>query len=159
MENEITIRAARPGDAHFLSELLAQLGYPAPAEDIPLRLAALRDFPQALALVAVRSENVVGLVTAHIIPAIHASEPVALLTTLVVATSDRGQGIGSRLVSEVEGWAAGHGAVRVSVTSGVQRVDSHRFYEQRNYQRSGFRFTRVLGDLDIQSDLSDDENN
>lgn len=31
MENEITIRAARAGDAHFLSELLAELGYPAAA--------------------------------------------------------------------------------------------------------------------------------
>ena len=144
VENEITIRAARPGDARFLGELLGQLGYPAKAEDIPSRLFALQDFPKALALVAVHRESVVGLVTAHIIPAIHASEPIALLTTLVVATSHRGQGIGSQLVSEVERWAAAHHAVRISVTSGLQREDSHQFYEQRNYQRSGLRFTKAL---------------
>lgn len=157
MPHELAFRGARPGDAPALSVLLAQLGYPAAAEEIPERLMALGEFPQALALVAVDGENVVGLMTAHIIPAIHASEPVALLTCLVVADSHRERGIGSRLVSEAERWGAGHGAVRLSVTSGVQRVDSHRFYEQRNYQRSGFRFTKALDDRDVRSDLSADE--
>lgn len=156
-EYEIALRGARPGDAPSLSLLLAQLGYPAGAEEIPERLIALGEFPRALALVAVDGENVVGLMTAHIIPAIHASEPVALLTTLVVADSHRGRGIGSRLVSEAERWGAGHGALRLSVTSGGQRVDSHRFYEQRNYQRSGFRFTKALGERNVRSDLSGDE--
>jgi len=157
MPHEIAIRGARPDDAPSLSVLLAQLGYPAAAEEIPERLMAMVEFPGALALVAVEGEHVVGLMTAHIIPAIHASEPVALLTSLVVADSHRGRGIGSRLVSEAERWGAGHGAVRLSVTSGVQRVDSHRFYEQRNYQRSGFRFTKSLGERDVRSDLSGDE--
>ncbi len=72
----MSIRAAQPTDAPFLSALLAQLGYPAQAEDMPSRLASLETFPRALALVAVDGQNVVGLITAHIIPSIHAAEPV-----------------------------------------------------------------------------------
>jgi GNAT superfamily N-acetyltransferase len=141
---EIAIREAQPSDASSISGLLAQLGYPAPASEIPLRLVRLAAFPSALVLVAADKESAVGLITAHIIPTVHASEPVALLTALVVAESHRGQGIGSELVSRAERWAAGNGAVRVSVSSGLQRADTHRFYEQRNYQRTGLRFTKTF---------------
>lgn len=142
--NAITIRAAHPDDAPVLSPLLAQLGYPATPEQIAPRLSALEDFPRALALVAVAGEGVVGLITAHLIPTIHGAQPLALLTTLVVAESHRGRGIGSRLVHRVERWAAESGAVRVSVTSGLQREDTHRFYEHRNYSRTGLRFTKAV---------------
>ena len=144
------MRAALPSDAPFLSELLAQLGYPVAAEEIPPRLSALNEFPKALALVALDRENVVGLITAHIIPSIHSNEPIALLTTLVVAASHRGKGIGSQLISDAERWAAENGAVRVSVTSGLQREGSHQFYEHRDYERSGFRFTKAVVNRGIQ---------
>jgi len=144
MQSEIGVRTARPGDAPFISELLAQLGYPATAEDIPARLSLLETFPRALALVAADGDQVVGLVTAHIIPSIHSSAPIALLTTLVVGLSHRGRGIGSELVSKVELWAAENGALRVSVTSGLQRVGTHDFYERRKYERTGLRFTKIF---------------
>lgn len=151
MITAITIRTAQPADAPFLGELLAQLGYPALTEDLPARLASLEDFPGTLALVAVDGQNVVGLITAHMIPSIHAPEPIALLTTLVVDSGYRGKGIGSQLVANAERWAAAQGAVRVSVVSGLQREDSHRFYERRNYQRTGFRFTKAVADSGVRT--------
>jgi hypothetical protein len=41
MAEAITIRAAAPSDAPILSELLAQLGYPATVTEIPARLSAV----------------------------------------------------------------------------------------------------------------------
>ena len=82
--------------------------------------------------------------TGHIIPSIHSSAPVALLTTLVVDQKHRGGGIGSELVSRVERWAADNGAARISVTSGIQRQGTHDFYERRNYKRTGLRFTKIF---------------
>jgi GNAT superfamily N-acetyltransferase len=145
MADAVTIRPAVPADAPILSELLAQLGYPASVSDIPQRLRALADFPVAVAFVSTnRYGEVVGLVTAHIIPSIHDNEPVAWLTTLVVLEDARGAGIGSALVRHVEGWAAEKGAKRLSVTSGIHRKMTHEFYENRDYERTGLRFTKRL---------------
>ena len=147
MTDAVTIRPAVPGDATVLSELLAQLGYPASAADIPQRLRAIADFPGAKAFVATnRYGEVVGLITAQIIPSIHDNDPVAWLTTLVVLEDARGAGIGSALVRHVERWGIEKGAKRLSVTSGIQRLSTHEFYEKRDYERTGLRFSKRLDD-------------
>ena len=145
MADAITIRAAAPSDAPILCELLAQLGYPASVAEIPARMSALASFPRAAAFVATNGYGeVVGLATAHIFPSIHDNGPVAWLTTLVVLEDARGAGIGSALVRHVEQWAAQNGAKRLSVTSGIHRRATHEFYEKRDYDNTGLRFTKKL---------------
>ena len=145
MADAVTIRLAVPADAPILSELLAQLGYPATVPEIPQRLSAIANHPAAAAFVATnRYGEVVGLITAHIIPSIHDNDPVAWLTTLVVLEDARGAGIGSALVRHVERWAIEKGARRLSVTSGIQRLSTHEFYEKRDYERTGLRFSKRL---------------
>ena len=145
MADAITIRAAAPSDAPILCELLAQLGYPASVAEIPARLSALASFPRAAALVATNGYGeVVGLATTHIFPSIHDNGPLAWLTTLVVLEDARGAGIGSALVRHVEQWAAQNGAKRLSVTSGMHRKATHEFYEKRDYENTGLRFTKKL---------------
>jgi predicted N-acetyltransferase YhbS len=145
MADVITIRAAAPSDAPTLCELLEQLGYPASESDIPARLAALASFPNAAAFVATNGfGEVVGLVTAHLFPSVHDTDPVAWLTTLVVLEDAREAGIGSALVRHVERWATQRGARRISVTSGIQRKATHAFYQKREYENTGLRFTKKL---------------
>lgn len=145
MADAVTIRAAIPADAPVLCELLGQLGYPASVEELPARLSAIASFPRAAAFVATNGYGeVVGLATTHIFPSIHDNGPVAWLTTLVVLEDARGAGIGSVLVRHVEQWAARNGATRLSVTSGVHRRSTHEFYEKRDYERTGLRFTKEL---------------
>ena len=146
MPDIITIRAAASSDAPTLCELLGQLGYPAAESEIPARLAALASFSNAAAFVATNGfGEVVGLVTAHLIPSVHDNDPVAWLTTLVVLEDAREAGIGSALVRHVERWAAQNGARRISVTSGIQRKATHAFYEKRDYENTGLRFGKKLG--------------
>jgi predicted N-acetyltransferase YhbS len=145
MNDALTIRPAAISDAPIICELLSQLGYPAATADIPNRLEAVASFPNAIALVAMNGYGeVVGLVTSHIFPSIHDSAPVAWLTTLVVLEDARGAGIGSALVDYVEKWAVRQGATRLSLTSGVQRRETHDFYLRRNYENTGLRFTKKL---------------
>lgn len=145
MADALTIRPAVPTDAPFLSQLLDQLGYPAPASEIPARLDAVARLPRAAAFVATNGYGeVVGLITAHLFPSIHDNEPVAWLTTLVVLEDARGAGIGSSLVKHVEKWATQNGARRLSVTSGIQREETHAFYEKLDYERTGLRFSKRL---------------
>jgi len=145
MPDVITIRVAAPSDAPALCELLEQLGYPATEREIPARLAALANFPGAGAFVATNGfGEVVGLVTAHLIPSAHDNDPVAWLTTLVVLEDAREAGIGSALVRHVERWAFQKGARRISVTSGIQRKATHAFYLKRDYENTGLRFGKKL---------------
>jgi GNAT superfamily N-acetyltransferase len=62
----------------------------------------------------------------------------------VVLEDARGAGIGSALVRHVEQWAVRNGAIRLSVTSGMHRKATHEFYEKRDYENSGLRFTKTL---------------
>src|SRR3954469_1558892 len=145
MAEALTIRSAVASDAPILCELLEQLGYPASESEIPARLSRVERFPHAAAFVAANGYGeVVGLVTAHIFPSIHDNGPVAWLTTLVVLEDSRGAGIGSALVEYVEKWAAQNGAKRLSLTSGLQRRATHDFYERRDYENTGLRFSKKL---------------
>ena len=145
MRDAVTIRPAAISDASAVCELLAQLGYPAAPHEIPNRLTALTTYPQAVVLVATNGYGeVVGLGTSHIFPSIHDNEPVAWLTSLVVLEDARGAGIGSALVEYIEKWAARNGAKRLSLTSGLHRTAAHDFYQRRNYENTGLRFTKKL---------------
>jgi GNAT superfamily N-acetyltransferase len=144
MIGALKFRLAEAGDARILSELLAELGYPAPPEEIPARLISLAASPKVLVLVATVDEEVAGLITTHVYSTIHAQAPVALITALVVSSRHRGRGIGSALVVEAEQWAIGNGVRRISVGSGLQRIETHGFYEARGYARSGIRFAKIL---------------
>lgn len=144
---DLTIRPAAASDAAAISVLLGQLGYPAPPEDIPRRLEAVKNFSDAIAMVAEDSERgVVGIVTAHVFPTIHSGELRAWLTTIVVLDVARGEGIGSKLVSYVEDWAAARNVPRIAVTSGKQRERTHRFYQERGYEWTGLRFMKTFAD-------------
>jgi GNAT superfamily N-acetyltransferase len=135
-----------PGDAAALAILLAELGYPAAPDVIPERLARLAAFGRAIALVAAGPAGVLGVVTAHVFPSLHAAADVAWITSLVVSEDGRGQGVGRRLVEAVESWARARGAVRLSVSSGLARAGAHAFYERLGYAPSGRRFTKTLGE-------------
>jgi GNAT superfamily N-acetyltransferase len=137
------IREASEDDADSLVDLLGQLGYPSGADEIRERLRAITRFASAHAWVADEA-GLVGLITCHMLPSVHASEPVALMTTLVVESTRRGQGVGRALLEVAEAWARENGAVRISLTSGSQRDDAHAFYERVGYERSGVRFTKAL---------------
>jgi len=138
------IREASDTDADTLAMLLTQLGYPALAADVRARLTRLAITGRATALVAEHQGAVVGVITCHLFDSIHATAPVAWLTTLAVDDAHHGSGIGRALVGAAEAWAAANGAERVSVSSGLQREEAHAFYQRLGYARSGVRFTRTL---------------
>lgn len=144
MSPSITIRSAVSTDASTIAVLLGQLGYPATPEEAAVQLAHLQESPCAVAFVAELEGRVIGLITCHVFPSIHAPAIVAWITTLVVDEKHLQKGIGKQLCKTVESWAQDHGAARVSVTSGKHRDGAHAFYETIGYERTGVRLTKVL---------------
>jgi GNAT superfamily N-acetyltransferase len=140
----VRLRAPHPDDTARIATLLDQLGHPADPADVPRRVTAIEQDPDADIWIAELDGVVVGFATALMIAALHMDGPVAQLTSLVVDERVRGQGIGARLVEEAERWARGRGAVRISLTSALHRAPAHAFYEHLGYAKTGVRLARDL---------------
>ncbi|PPA70672.1 GNAT family N-acetyltransferase [Jeotgalibacillus proteolyticus] len=64
---------------------------------------------------------------------------------LVTDENERSKGFGKELLSFVEGYAASHGFSKVALSSGLNRQDAHRFYEEKGaYDRASFVFKKDL---------------
>jgi len=140
---ELQIREATGDDAAALSPLLAELGYPTPPDLVRARLEAVAEL-DGHALVATRAGRVVALATVQQTRYLH-RPPDMRLTSLVVSSTERGTGIGRRMMDEVERRGRAEGCARVELTSGSTRAAAHAFYEHLGYEAQSRRFARPLG--------------
>ncbi|PYP80738.1 MAG: GNAT family N-acetyltransferase [Gemmatimonadetes bacterium] len=137
----VDIRPAVDADAPALAALLAHLGYPADAAELPDRLRRLREAGDD-AFVADVDGATVGLATVHSRAVLHVARPVAQLTALVVPPEMRGRGVGRALVDAAERWGRAHGADRLVVTTALHRADAPLFYERLGFEHTGRRYVR-----------------
>lgn len=64
---------------------------------------------------------------------------------LVTDSSHRSYGYGERLLSYIQNWALENGAKYVALESGLQRIDAHRFYEEKlEYDKWCYSFRKNL---------------
>ena len=126
-----------------MASLLANLGYPADAAEIPARLRRLRSAGDD-AFVAELDGATVGLATVHARNMLHDSRPVVQLTALVVPPGMRGRGVGRALVDDAERWAKARGANRLVVTTALHRVEAPLFYERIGFEHTGRRYVKRL---------------
>jgi N-acetylglutamate synthase-like GNAT family acetyltransferase len=140
---DVTVREARRDDRGAMLHLLAELGYPADAETLDLRLDRLGGEPSAKALVAEREGEIVGLASLHVLHLIE-RPPLGRLSAIVVAESARRGGVGLALMERVEREARAVGCDRLEVTSGEWRRDAHAFYRELGFEETSKRFIKRL---------------
>lgn len=129
------IRRATLSDAAAIAALSGELGYPASAQEMSVRLAVL--LPQAAQFVAVAATpagDVVAWIAAERRLLLEYGEKVEIVG-LVVGAAARRTGVGKALVRAVEQWAREQGLAIVSVRSNAARVESHPFYERLGFVR------------------------
>ena len=64
---------------------------------------------------------------------------------LVTDKNKRSNGYGERLLSYVHKWAKENGYENVALSSGLQRADAHRFYEEKmGYDKVSYVFKKTL---------------
>ena len=104
--------------------------------------AAIAD-DRSTVLVADDNKTVTGLATVYLdIVSVRFGQR-AWVEDLAVAPHRRSSGIGKALLDAAKAWARDHGAAWLELSSGVARVDAHRFYEREGpdgWSRS-FRWT------------------
>jgi GNAT superfamily N-acetyltransferase len=139
----IAIREAVATDSEGIAELIDQLGYAGPADEVATRLDAIESSGQHV-LVAELDERVAGCLSTSTMTVLHRPAPVGRISMMVVAESLRGQGIGARLVAAAERLLAAKGCQIVEVTSNLRRADAHRFWERIGYERTSARFAKTI---------------
>jgi predicted N-acetyltransferase YhbS len=137
----ITIRHAASGDSPALARLIGQLGYEVAAAEVAERLAEIEPEGRVV-LVAELDGEVVGCLSTSVMRVLHRPAPVGRISMMVVDVALRGRGIGAGLVAAAEWALVSAGCHLVEVTSNLQRVDAHRFYERLGYQRTSVRLAR-----------------
>lgn len=143
MSASVGIRAATQSEAAAIAVLLGQLGYPTDGPTLAARLALL-PAANAAAFVAIVEQQVVGTFSIHVLRLLTSGEPVAYLTSLVVADGLRGQGVGSAMIRAAEQESRARGADRLVVTTHLRRVEVHAFYERRGFEFTGRRYVKAL---------------
>ncbi|MGG3626500.1 GNAT family N-acetyltransferase [Bacillus gobiensis] len=64
---------------------------------------------------------------------------------LVTDENHRSKGYGQLLLTEVEKWGIENGLGTISLSSGLQRENAHRFYEDKmEYKKSSYLFRKTL---------------
>ena len=147
----ITIRPAGLADEKALLDLVPQL-FEAPGGPAPgyTRERGSRGFRWAVegessdVLLAFHGEQLVGLasVCADIESIRYGSR--AWLQDLVVDKHARSTGVGKALLAAAAEWGRARGCTHLELSSGLGRVDAHRFYEREGMMRGAYLFQMPL---------------
>ncbi len=142
----VTIRPTKREDFDEIAPLLRQLW---PTH--PIDWKAARDiFDRGLAsdrrayLSACLGEKIIGFGTLMIRDCLWLQGEVGYICDLVVDQEHRGAGVGTALVERAVEIARQRRCRRVELDSGFHRLEAHRFYERRGFEKRAFLFSRIL---------------
>jgi predicted N-acetyltransferase YhbS len=140
----VVLRRATEADAKHVASLLTELGYPSMEADARERLIRSGRSETSCCLVAQSASEVVGVISAEVIPYFPTGTLICKVTSLVVSPHHRDQGLGQKLLAGAADFAREHHCSGIEVTSSERRVNAHRFYQRRGFSRTAFRFFQAL---------------
>jgi RimJ/RimL family protein N-acetyltransferase len=142
------VRRARFADAPALARLLTELGYSQNAEQTHAQLTAWAGDPRGIVLIAESDGSPAGFAAAYATRRMEQPGSFARVVALAVDAARQRSGLGRRLLTAVEAWAAELGCREIEITSSRHRDDAHAFYRALGFvdvcDRSA-RFKRPLG--------------
>ena len=139
----MSIRRAHAPDAERIGDLMRQLGYDVPTQEIAARLA--RRNPQRAVLVADDGSGALGW-AAVCVEEGFVEGRVAWIEGFVVDERARSSGVGANLLDAAEAWARDRGCTTMRVQSNVLRERAHGFYERHGYTKikAQYAFRKTL---------------
>jgi GNAT superfamily N-acetyltransferase len=148
---QATIREAKASDLPTILDLYEQLsaGSSRGAKPKPpigdrhhSTLACLQANPDYHLFVAQSGDRVVGTATLYLLPDLDTGGTIwGVVEHVVVDQIERGKGYGEALMREVMRVAHAAGCYKLSLNSGRQRVDTHRFYERLGFRSNSKGFS------------------
>jgi predicted N-acetyltransferase YhbS len=140
----VLLRSPTEADAKHVASLLAELGYPSKETDVRDRLRRSLHRQSSCFLLAQFASEVIGLVSAELVPYFPTGSTICRVTALVVSTHHRGRRVGEKLVAGAVDFARQHHCSGIEITSAEHRLDAHRFYQRLGFSRTSSRFFQAL---------------
>src|SRR5262249_10373697 len=95
-------------------------------------------------LLAQSAAEVVGLLSAELVPYFPSGSMICRITSLVVSAHHRGEGVGEELLAGVAKFARKHHCSGIEITSAGTRFAPPRFSQRLGSPPPSFRFSRPL---------------
>lgn len=144
MPDQVIIRDLTLEDYKALKPLLDELGYLSTEDEVKERLSKIVPDKNFKALLAEDQGKVVGFIGLSKSYTYERNGCYVRILALVVAGEYRSRGIGTQLVAAAEEWARQNGASLIALNSGLQRVEAHKFYENKGFRKKWYGFIKEL---------------
>ncbi len=136
------IRSATYKDIDQLLSLMCELGYPSKKDIIIENLSEYKRLDGYEVLVAENGGKVLGCISLHVMKLFHISGNAGRITSLVVSSENRGEGVAKALVNAADQYFKSRDCVKAEVTSGDHRKEAHFFYQSEGYVLDERRFIK-----------------
>lgn len=142
----LVIRPSCSSDAGPLLPLMRQLRYPTTQTVLKEHISTFQKNPNHVCgIVAELDGVVVGTIFLKQYQTHDMARPVTQITALIVDESNRGTGIGRRLLLEAEQWSKERQSSHLVVTSMKENnLSARTFYEHLGFTYSGYRLIKSL---------------
>ncbi len=140
MTEPLVVRDLILRDYKTIRFLLDELGYPTPEEEVKERLERINSDKTLKTLVAEIEGEIVGFIGLCKSYSYERSGCYIRITALIVSEQYREKGIGTRLLQAAEEWARLLNASCIVLSSGLNRKEAHKFYENKGFYIKGYSF-------------------
>ena len=129
----ITYREIKAEDIPKVVGLIKQLGYNVTPDELKMRLEEITSHNKGTVFIAENDkQKIIGSVQA-LIDTRFAGGMFGEIVSLVVDESERGRGIGKKLIDESADWLKKKGLKRLRVRCNVIRDETHKFYNHLGF--------------------------
>ncbi|MFC7682109.1 GNAT family N-acetyltransferase [Paenibacillus sp. GCM10028914] len=142
----LLIRTFEKEDLESVTSLMRELNYPTTPSVMRERMEMMASNPLYCNMIAELDGKVVGLMMLRQVKSFVKTGMVTQITSLIVTSSCRYQGIGKRLVSGAEQWGRQQGSNLLFLTSGNREGEdpAHAFFEHIGFKKARYQFVKEL---------------
>ena len=95
-------------------------------------------------IVAVENNKVVGVLISRIINRLAKKKNILFIDDLIVNGKYRNTGIGKLLIQDATNYAVNNDCGALELTSMIENVNAHRFYENNGFEKRQYKFKKHL---------------
>jgi PhnO protein len=143
--DSILVRTATPGDFNAIYQFMKELEETDfNAKDLEEAFNTNLQNVNNIYLVAECKNTTVGFVSCHLQLLLHHAGWIGEIQEFFVVDSQRGMGIGRKLLQHLKIMVIRKGVRQLEVTAHASRVDTHRFYEKTGFRQTHKKFVMSL---------------